>query len=61
MKLRHRRYFLRLAAGVVALPAVTHMARAQAYPARQVTIIVGFPVGGAIDIKAVTALPPIGV
>jgi tripartite-type tricarboxylate transporter receptor subunit TctC len=47
-----RRQFLHLAAGAAALPAVSGIARAQAYPSRQVTIIVGFPVGGGIDIDA---------
>jgi tripartite-type tricarboxylate transporter receptor subunit TctC len=37
-----RRQFLHLAAGAVAaLPAVSRIARAQAYPARPVRIIVG--------------------
>ena len=35
-----RRQFLRLAAGAAALPAASRVARAQAYPARSVTIIV---------------------
>ena len=38
-----RRQFLHLAAGAAALPAVSRIARAQAYPARPVRIIVGFP------------------
>ena len=40
-----RRQFLHLAAGAAALPAVSRMARAQAYPTRPVRIIVGFPAG----------------
>ena len=44
--------FLHLATGAAALPAVSRIARAQAYPTRQVTIIVGFPVGGGIDLDA---------
>ena len=47
-----RRTFLHLAAGAAALPAVSGVARAQAYPSRPVKIIVGFPAGGATDIQA---------
>jgi tripartite-type tricarboxylate transporter receptor subunit TctC len=47
-----RRRFLRLAAGAAALPAVARIARAQAYPARPVRIIVGFPAGSSPDIIA---------
>src|SRR2546421_444140 len=47
-----RRTFLHLAAGAAALPVVSHMARAQAYPSRPVRIVVGFPAGGATDIQA---------
>ena len=36
-----RRQFLHLAAGAAALPAVSRIARAQAYPTRPVRIIVG--------------------
>src|SRR5262245_60932054 len=47
-----RRKFLRLAAGAAALPAVSRIARAQAYPSRPVHVIVGFPPGGTADIVA---------
>jgi tripartite-type tricarboxylate transporter receptor subunit TctC len=47
-----RRNFLRLAAGAAGLPAVSRIARAQAYPARPVRVIVGFPAGGGVDINA---------
>ena len=43
-----RRQFLHLAAGAAALPAVSRIARAQAYPTRPVRFIVGFAPGGSI-------------
>jgi tripartite-type tricarboxylate transporter receptor subunit TctC len=47
-----RRQFLHLAAGAVALPAISRIARAQTYPTRQGRLIVGFPPGGGSDIVA---------
>jgi hypothetical protein len=47
MKIR-RRQFLHLAAGAAALSAMRD-AKAQAYPARPITIIVPFPAGGPLD------------
>src|SRR5262249_23532327 len=48
----HRRQFLHLALGAVALPAVSGIARAQAYPTRLVRIVAGFPAGGITDVLA---------
>jgi len=45
-----RRTFLHLAAGAAALPVLSRIAWAQAYPSRPVRIIVGFPPGGPGDI-----------
>ena len=47
-----RRQFLQLAAGAATLPAMSRLARAQAYPSRPVRIIVGTPAGAGIDITA---------
>jgi tripartite-type tricarboxylate transporter receptor subunit TctC len=47
-----RRTFLQLAAGAAALPAVSHVARAQTYPTRPVRLVVGAPAGGGFDIVA---------
>src|SRR6266480_439352 len=47
-----RRTFLHLAAGAVALPVVSRIAWAQAYPTRPVRLIEGFGAGSAPDILA---------
>jgi tripartite-type tricarboxylate transporter receptor subunit TctC len=43
---------LHLALGAAALPAVSRVARAQAYPTRPVRIIAAFAAGGGVDITA---------
>ena len=47
-----RRRFLRLAAGIAALPAMTPVALAQTYPTRPVRLIVPLPAGSTPDIYA---------
>jgi len=47
-----RRNFLHLAAGAAALPAVSRIAWAQAYPTRPVRWVVGYTPGGGNDIFA---------
>jgi tripartite-type tricarboxylate transporter receptor subunit TctC len=49
---RPRRQFLHLGAGAVALPFVSRIARAQAYPTRPVRFVHGFAAGGSGDIAA---------
>ena len=45
-----RRNFLHLAASAAALPAVSRIAWAQAYPSRPVRLIIGFAAGGTQDV-----------
>jgi len=47
-----RREFLHLAKGAAALPVLSTIAGAQAYPTRPVRFIVGFPAGGGADFGA---------
>jgi tripartite-type tricarboxylate transporter receptor subunit TctC len=49
MKLPRRR-FLYLVAGAAALPAVSHIASAQTYPSRAITVVVPFTAGGPTDV-----------
>jgi tripartite-type tricarboxylate transporter receptor subunit TctC len=51
MTIRRRR-FMQLAAGAIALPALSSAARAQTYPTRPITMIVPFNAGGPSDIVA---------
>src|SRR5438477_11313021 len=47
-----RRRILTLAAGAAALPAVSRIAWAQAYPTRPITMVVPFPAGSVSDVIA---------
>src|SRR5262249_10814998 len=48
----HRRKLMRLAAGMMALPAVSRIAAAQGWPARPVHLVAGFAAGGPTDVVA---------
>jgi hypothetical protein len=55
-----RRKFFRFAVSVAALPAMSRIARAQAYPTHPVRFIVPYPPGGATDAAArVVGDPPL--
>src|SRR5215471_1786507 len=47
-----RRRFLHFVAGAAALPAVSRVARAQAYPTRPITMIVPIAAGSTSDVMA---------
>jgi tripartite-type tricarboxylate transporter receptor subunit TctC len=47
-----RRRFLHLAAAAAAIPAVSRIASADAYPSRPVHLVVGYAAGGGTDIAA---------
>jgi tripartite-type tricarboxylate transporter receptor subunit TctC len=47
-----RRQILQLLGAAVALPAVSRVAMAQAYPTRPVRLIIGYPPGGSADMTA---------
>ncbi len=46
-----RRKFLHLAAGAAALPVASRIARAQTYPSRPITIVIGYAAGGPTDTR----------
>src|SRR5262245_3224993 len=52
MKLPHRRRLLHLAAGAAALQTMSRIAWAEAYPSRQIRLMVPFTPGGAFDLVA---------
>src|SRR5215510_11287507 len=45
-----RRAFLRLAAGAAAMPVMSRIATAQAYPVRPLTLVVPYPAGAGVDV-----------
>ena len=47
-----RRQFLGLVAGAAALPAMSGIANAQAYPSRPVRLVIGYTPGGSADLTA---------
>src|SRR5262245_33657688 len=54
-----RRQFLYLAAGAAALPAISRVAWAQAYPTRPVSLVAGFvPGGGVVSASPIADMLP---
>jgi putative tricarboxylic transport membrane protein len=47
-----RRSFLHLTAGAAAVPAISHIAGAQTYPSRSITMVVPFAAGEPVDTLA---------
>jgi tripartite-type tricarboxylate transporter receptor subunit TctC len=52
MKSLKRRQFLQLAASAAAMPVMSRVASAEAYPSRPVRLLVGFAPGGGTDVMA---------
>ena len=47
-----RRSFLHLTAAAAAVPAMSHIAAAETYPSRSITMVVPFAAGGPVDTLA---------
>ena len=54
-----RRNFVRLAAAALAMPALPRLARAQAWPARPIKVIIPFTAGSTVDIVGRIVLDPL--
>jgi len=48
----HRRRFIRLAGAALAVPSLSRIAAADAYPSHAVHILVGYSAGGGVDLAA---------